>query len=116
MPRHCLNGRRIGDIETLRNETNAWHTAGNGKPRGVNWQFQIGDARFKRTSLSPKSGAVVNWWSSSVPLSPVFGGEGNGVLMRRLQIRVNWAIGEIANLLRFPLPSVPRLCHPCEAD
>ncbi len=65
---------------------------------------------------------VVYWVQSSiggplpVPASSVFGGRRAGGLMKRLQIRVNRAVGEIANLLRFPDSSVPRLCHPCEAD
>jgi hypothetical protein len=55
MTRQCLNGRRIGDIETLRKETTAWHVASNHKQRGVNWQFQIDQARLKLKSLYPKS-------------------------------------------------------------
>jgi len=55
MTRQCLNGRRIGDIETLRDETTAWQVARNDKHRGVDWQFQIDDARIKLTSLYPKS-------------------------------------------------------------
>ena len=55
MTRQCLNGRRIGDIETLRKETTAWHVASNHKQRGVNWQFRIDQARLKLKSLYPKS-------------------------------------------------------------
>ena len=55
MTRQCLNGRRIGDIETLQAETTAWDTASNQRQRGVNWQFRIDDARLKLKSLYPKS-------------------------------------------------------------
>jgi len=54
MTRQCLNGRRIGDIEQLREETQAWATASNNKQRGVDWQFTISDARNKLKSLYPK--------------------------------------------------------------
>ncbi|MBU4273294.1 MAG: transposase [Planctomycetes bacterium] len=53
MTRQCLNGRRIGDIEQLREETQAWATASNDKQRGVDWQFKIDDARTKLKSLYP---------------------------------------------------------------
>jgi hypothetical protein len=55
MTRQCLHGRRIGDIETLQAETNAWGTATNQKQRGVDWQFKIDDARSKLKSLYPRS-------------------------------------------------------------
>lgn len=55
MTRQCLNGRRIGEIETLQAETTAWDTASNQKQRGVDWQFKIDDARTKLKSLYPKS-------------------------------------------------------------
>ena len=55
MTRQCLNGRRIGDIETPQAETTAWDTATNQKQRGVDWQFKIDDARTKLKSLYPKS-------------------------------------------------------------
>lgn len=48
------NGRIIGDIKTLRQETHAWDQASNKKQRGVNWQFKIDDARVKLKSLYPK--------------------------------------------------------------
>ncbi len=51
--RQCRKGRRIGDLETLRDETIAWEKHSNEKQRGVDWQFQIGDARTKRKSLYP---------------------------------------------------------------
>jgi len=55
MTRQCLNDRRIGDIEQLRQETQAWAVASNNKQRGVNWQFTIENARTKLKSLYPKS-------------------------------------------------------------
>jgi hypothetical protein len=54
MTRQCLKGRRLGDIELLRTETQAWHQASNKKQRGVDWQFKIDDARRKLKSLYPK--------------------------------------------------------------
>lgn len=53
MTRQCLD-RRIGDIEVLRQETQAWDHASNKKQRGVDWQFRIDDARVKLKSLYPK--------------------------------------------------------------
>jgi hypothetical protein len=53
MTRQCLD-RRIGDIETLRQETQAWDQASNKKQRGVDWQFKIDEARVKLKSLYPK--------------------------------------------------------------
>lgn len=55
MTRQCLDGRRIGDIETLQAETTAWDTAINQKQRGVDWQFKIDDARIKLKTLYPRS-------------------------------------------------------------
>ena len=54
MTRQCLKGRRIEDINLLREETEAWSAATNEKQRGVEWQFTIDDARTKLTSLYPK--------------------------------------------------------------
>jgi len=54
LTRQCLKGRRLGDIELLRTETQAWHQASNKKQRGVDWQFKIDDARQKLKSLYPK--------------------------------------------------------------
>ena len=54
LTRQCLNGRRFGDIERLRQETKAWSTTSNEKQRGVDWQFKINDARTKLKSLYPK--------------------------------------------------------------
>lgn len=54
MTRQCLKNRRIGDIDTLRKQTEAWASATNAKQRGVDWQFTIGDARRKLKSLYPQ--------------------------------------------------------------
>jgi hypothetical protein len=54
LTRQCLKGRRLGDIESFRSETTAWHQASNAKQRGVDWQFKIGNARQKLKSLYPK--------------------------------------------------------------
>ncbi len=54
MTRQCLNGRRIGSIKQLREETKAWAVASNRKQRGVDWQFTVNDARNKLKSLYPK--------------------------------------------------------------
>lgn len=54
MTRQCLSGRRMGDIETLRRETQAWSEATNNRQHGVDWQFKIEDARTRLKSLYPK--------------------------------------------------------------
>lgn len=62
MTRQCVSGRRIGDIQTLRDETAAWSTDVNSTQRGVVglcpakgvWQMKIDDARCKLTSVYPK--------------------------------------------------------------
>ena len=55
MTRQCLSGRRIGDIDTLRQETMAWSTSVNHSRRGVDWQMTVSDARCKLKSLYPKT-------------------------------------------------------------
>ena len=55
MTRQCLKDRKVGDIETLREETRHWSEYNNAKQRGVDWQFKIDDARVKLKSLYPKS-------------------------------------------------------------
>lgn len=54
MTRQGVSGRRIGDIETLREETSAWATDVNETQRGVEWQMKIDDARSKLLSVYPK--------------------------------------------------------------
>ena len=54
MTRQCVTGRRFGDIETLRAETEDWSSDVNGTQRGVDWQMKIDDARTKLKSVYPK--------------------------------------------------------------
>jgi hypothetical protein len=54
MTRQCLKDRRIGDIEMLREETQAWAAHNNSSQRDVDWQFKVENARTKLTSLYPK--------------------------------------------------------------
>lgn len=48
----CL-GRRIDDIEVVRNESSAWQEFRNNKDAKVNWQFTTKDARVKLERLYP---------------------------------------------------------------
>lgn len=50
----CLAGRRIGELDVLQAEIHAWSEKTNAKQRGVDWQFQIDDARLKLKKLYPK--------------------------------------------------------------
>lgn len=54
LTRQCLRGRRLGDIERLREEAAAWEAFTNDQQRGVDWQFKIADARAKLCALYPK--------------------------------------------------------------
>ena len=54
MTRQCVHGRRFGPLAELRAETTAWQVHTNDRQRGVEWQFQIDDARVKLKSLDPK--------------------------------------------------------------
>lgn len=54
MTRQCVHGRRFATIAKLREETKAWAQHSNRKQRGVDWQFEIDDARAKLKSLYPK--------------------------------------------------------------
>ncbi|MEM6406307.1 MAG: IS630 family transposase, partial [Pseudomonadota bacterium] len=54
LTRQCLKNRRIGDLDTLRREIAAWSTDLNTRQRGVDWQMQINDARYKLKSVYPK--------------------------------------------------------------
>ena len=54
MTRQCVNGRRFATISHLRKETQAWSSHANKRQRGVDWQFQVKDARRKLKSLYPK--------------------------------------------------------------
>jgi len=50
----CVSRRRFPTVAKLRSETKAWSNHSNGKQKGVDWQFQITDARAKLKSLYPK--------------------------------------------------------------
>ena len=54
MTRQCLHGRRIGDLETLQEETAAWSGNLNARQRSVNWQMTVDDARCKLKSVYPE--------------------------------------------------------------
>ena len=54
MTSQCLSGRRIGELEELQSEIGIWAEKTNAKQRGVDWQFQIDEARTKLTRLYPK--------------------------------------------------------------
>ena len=54
MTRQCLGRRRIGDIESLRQETRAWSESVNSRQKGVDWQMKVEDARQKLKSIYPK--------------------------------------------------------------
>ena len=54
MTRQCVQGRRFATITKLRKETKAWSEHSNRRQRGVDWQFEIKDARTKLKSLYPK--------------------------------------------------------------
>lgn len=54
MTRQCVTGRRFGTIDLLRSETGAWQHHVNAKQRGVDWQFQVNDARIKLKTVYPK--------------------------------------------------------------
>jgi len=53
LTRQCINGRRIGELETLRKEIAAWSIDVNTTQRGVDWQMKIDDARCKLKSVYP---------------------------------------------------------------
>ena len=53
LTRQCVGGRRIGNLETLRNEIAAWSDDVNTTQRGVDWQMRIDDSRCKLKSVYP---------------------------------------------------------------
>lgn len=53
LTRQCISGRRFPTIRKLQNETSAWSKTSNEHQKGVDWQFQIKDARIKLKSLYP---------------------------------------------------------------
>ena len=52
LTRQCL-GRRIGDLDTLNTELNAWQNTVNAEQRQVNWQFTTADSRIRLRHLYP---------------------------------------------------------------
>lgn len=54
MTSQCINNRRFGNIELLREETQIWAQKTNQKQKGVNWQFGIENARQKLKSIYPR--------------------------------------------------------------
>ena len=54
LTRQCVGRRRIGDIETLREETRAWSEDINNRQKGVDWRMKIEDARYKLKSVYTK--------------------------------------------------------------
>ncbi len=52
LSKQCLD-RRIGDIETLRQQTEAWDRTRNRKAVKLDWQFRTADARIKLRRLYP---------------------------------------------------------------
>jgi len=54
MTRQRLRDRRIGEVEELREEINAWSIDVTDAQRGVDWQMKIDDARCKLKSVYPK--------------------------------------------------------------
>lgn len=57
MVRQCLAHRRLGKIEALRREIEAWVTARNAEGATVEWQFTTADARIKLRRLYPSVAA-----------------------------------------------------------
>ncbi|MCA9067125.1 MAG: transposase, partial [Planctomycetaceae bacterium] len=54
MTRQCVSGRRFASTAPLRSQTKAWASDSNKKQRGVDWQFNVEQARCKLNSLYPK--------------------------------------------------------------
>jgi hypothetical protein len=54
MTLQCVKVRRFAKIEEPDKETTTWSQHTNKKQRGVDWQFQIDDARRKLKSVYPK--------------------------------------------------------------
>lgn len=50
----CLAGRRIGDLDVLQSEIAVWSRKTNSRQRGVDWHFQVDDARVKLKRLYPQ--------------------------------------------------------------
>ncbi len=50
LTRQCLD-RRIPDIDSLRQEAQAWYQQHNDAQKGVDWQFTTADARIRLKRL-----------------------------------------------------------------
>ncbi|MEL7051621.1 MAG: IS630 family transposase [Cyanobacteria bacterium J06588_5] len=55
LTRQCITNRRLSDLESVQQQTQAWTAATNNRQRPVNWQFKTDDARIKLKSLYPNS-------------------------------------------------------------
>lgn len=53
LSKQCLD-RRIGDIETVQREVQAWEVNRNWQQKGVDWRFTTKDARIKLKRLYPR--------------------------------------------------------------
>lgn len=53
--RQCLGRRRIGTVEALRSEAEAWATRRNAEGGTVEWQMTTADARIKLARLYPST-------------------------------------------------------------
>ena len=53
MNKQCLD-RRIGDIDTLRDQVAAWETRRNDDGATIKWLFSVVDARIKMVRAYPK--------------------------------------------------------------
>ena len=53
LTRHCWHDRRCGETKPRAEDTAAGSTSSHAKPRGVDWQFKINDARTTLKSLYP---------------------------------------------------------------
>ena len=49
-----MTSRKFAELEVLQSEIGMWSEKTTAKQRGVDWQFQIGDARHKLKRLYPK--------------------------------------------------------------
>ena len=54
LTRQCFHGRRIGDLQVLRKEIQAWSEDVNSSQKGVDWQMKVDDARVKLKSVYPQ--------------------------------------------------------------
>ena len=53
LAKQCLRGRRLGSIEELRSEAEAWCWERNRLSASVDWRFTTSDARIKLRKLYP---------------------------------------------------------------